>query len=215
MQYFCQVKFSLIVFHPMKANTLIGSITSPYVRKLRLFFLHEGINFTLKSINYLDEHDAKFLSRMNPINKIPVLITPNEEIIFDSRIIFNYFSSTKLTLKEENLLSAIDGGLNSAINLFSLRRGGLDIDDNKNSFIVREKERILQILNFLEKEVETGNGGALANWNFISMSLYSFLDWGLFRQMIELSESSHPHLKKFIENHRNRSEVISTAPSLS
>ena len=89
--------------------TLIGSTTSPYVRKLRLCF-HDKINYEFKSINYLEINDANYLKSINPINKIPILID-NEETIFDSRVIFNHltkkYSWTKLSLKEENILSAI------------------------------------------------------------------------------------------------------------
>jgi len=54
----------------------------------------------------------------------------------------------------ENVLSAIDGAMDTSINLFSLRRGGMDLDGG-NTYIERQKERVLSILNLLTIYVKT------------------------------------------------------------
>jgi glutathione S-transferase len=172
--------------------TLIGSTTSPYVRKLRLCF-HDKINYEFKSINYLEINDVNYLKSINPINKIPILID-NEETIFDSRVIFNHltkkYSWTKLSLKEENILSAIDGLMDTTINLFLLKRGGLDLDA-PNNYVSRQLERIPLIMEFLSPWASTMN-----DWNFLSMSLYSFLDWASFRGVLNLDK--YPEMKIFL-----------------
>lgn len=67
---------------------LIGSLTSPYVRKLRLL-MHGNIAIEFKAINYLEKNDSDYLKSLNPINQIPLLID-DEQTIYDSRVIFNY-----------------------------------------------------------------------------------------------------------------------------
>lgn len=185
--------------------TLIGSITSPYVRKIRLC-LHDKIFYDFKTVNYLEKEDAAYLRSVNPINKIPVLIDQGQ-VIFDSRVIYNYLTKkygwTNLTIAEENILSAIDALLDTSINLFSLQRGGLDLACSTNSYIIRQQERMTLLLDFITPWVKQNN-----EWNFLSMSLYSFLDWASFREIIELK--SYPEMMNFLNNFKNSPGVDET-----
>jgi glutathione S-transferase len=99
---------------------LIGSMTSPYVRKLRLW-LNDIAPYELKCVNYLEANDSEYLKKTNPINKIPILID-YDKTIYDSRVIYNYLAQkhhTKpLSIEQENILSAIDAALDTSINLF-------------------------------------------------------------------------------------------------
>ncbi len=174
--------------------TLIGSFTSPYVRKLRLLFLAKEIRFELQAINYLTPDDSKFLKSTNPINKIPVLLVKEKDkkttTVYDSRVIFQFltkkFGWVPLSLEEENTLSFIDGMLDTAINLFSLQRAGLDTKAGNNSYIERQWERIDLILKNMKPWVCDQSPDR--DWNFLNMSLYSFLDWAQFRTVISLTE---------------------------
>ncbi len=190
---------------------LIGSFTSPYVRKLRLF-LNNLTPFELKPVNYLEKSDSDYLKSLNPINKIPILID-GETVIYDSRIIFQYlsikYSLKSLTIPEENILSAIDAALDTAINLFSLKRGGLDLEAG-NTYIERQKERILLILEFLSPWATTLDPKKPEDWNFLSMSLYSFLYWGQFRGMIDLT--NYKMLQKFLIEFQDLPGVAESAP---
>lgn len=89
------------------ALTLIGSYTSPYVRKLRLL-LHGDNNVVFKSVNYLEEEGNKYLKSINPFNQLPMLLD-GDQPVYDSRIIYNYLAKKKnlspLTISEENTLS--------------------------------------------------------------------------------------------------------------
>lgn len=180
-------------------QVLIGSFTSPYVRKMRLL-LH-GKNVEFKAINYLEKADSDYLKSVNPINQIPIFIDGDQKI-YDSRVIFNYLAKKEgwkaLTIEEENILSAIDAAMDSAINLFSLRRGGLDLNGT-NPYVDRQKERTPLILNHLTPWVKTLTPEK--DWNFLTMSLFSFLYWGVFRDIIDLNP--HPEMQAFVERFKN------------
>jgi glutathione S-transferase len=190
--------------------TLIGSVTSPYVRKLRLFFAQANLSYEFKSINYLEENDAKFLKNINPINKIPILLV-GDQPIYDSRVIYNYLvlhhNVLPLTLEQENYLSAIDGAMDTSINLFSLRRAGLDIHSG-NAYLERQLERVPLILNYLSPWVKSLNANNPEDWNFVTMSLYSYLFWGEFRDILDLS--NFPEMKKFLVDFQNKIAVAET-----
>ncbi len=188
--------------------TLIGSLTSPYVRKIRLV-MHD-LDFQLEVVNYLEETGNDYLKSVNPVNKLPVLMD-GEKVILDSRIIYYYLAQKNnwapLTLDEENILSAIDGAMDTSISLFSLKRGGLDLASG-NSYIQRQIERVPNILNFLTPWVKTLDEKNPKHWNFLTMSLYSYLYWVEFRGMYNLQD--HPVLKEFLQKFKDAPGVLET-----
>lgn len=101
------------------------------------------------------------------------------------------------------------GLMDTSINLFSLRRGGLDLNGG-NSYVERQKERIPLILNYLIPWLTSLNEKNPDHWNFLSMSLYSYLYWGDFREILDLSE--FPDLKKFLGRFNNAPGIAETAP---
>lgn len=191
--------------------TLIGSFTSPYVRKIRLLLFKLG-TYEFKSINYLEQKDGEYLKSINPINKIPILLDGDYKI-YDSRVIYNYLAKKHhlrvLSIEEENILSAIDAAMDTSINLFSLRRGGLDLNAH-NTYIERQKERVPLILNYLTPWIQTLDEKNLDHWNFLSMSLYSYLYWGEYREILNLDE--YPTHKHFLTRFKHAPGVTETTP---
>jgi len=70
---------------------LIGSLTSPYVRKTRIVLAekHVGYDFELESPWSADTH----VPDCNPLEKVPVLIMDDGTSLFDSRVIVDYLDS--------------------------------------------------------------------------------------------------------------------------
>lgn len=186
--------------------TLIGSQTSPFVRRIRM--LMENIPFDLKELNIYETEDGLTLNKINPINQIPVLVKGNFKI-WDSRQIFIYLNQTynlqKMDWESENTLTAIEGAMNSGITLFQLKRSGLKIDE-PYLIINRQKDRIESVLDYLKPFIENE---ATKVWNFQTMSLYAFLDWATFREIIKLD--NRPECQKFMTAHSNREIVKLTA----
>ena len=75
----------LAILSPMK---LIGSLTSPYVRKVRIVFLEKKVDIDLELENVWAA-DTK-IALNNPLSKIPCLILDDGEAIYDSRVIAEY-----------------------------------------------------------------------------------------------------------------------------
>ena len=188
--------------------TLIGSYTSPYVRKVRLL-LHEDISLTFKAVNYFEEEGNKYLRSVNPFNQLPMLLD-GDQPIYDSRVIFNYIAKKKnlkpLSIDEENILSAIDTTLASAVNLFSLKKGGVDIEAGTNYFIERQKERLPSLLNLLSPWAKKQD--PKKDWNYLTMSLFSLLYWLDFREMYNIKK--HQDLVDFLERFKNCPGVAET-----
>ncbi len=67
---------------------LVGSYTSPFVRKLSILLLEKGITFEF--INELPYNADNGVAQFNPLGKVPVLVTEEGECWFDSPIIAEY-----------------------------------------------------------------------------------------------------------------------------
>jgi len=188
--------------------TLIGSYTSPYVRKLRLL-LHEDQSVVFQAVNYLEEEGNKYLKSINPFNQIPMLLD-GDQPVYDSRVIFNYIAKKKnlkpLTISEENTLSAIDGALAAGVNLFSLRKGGINIEDPSNYFLVRQRERIPSLIEMLKPWAVTQKPET--DWNYLTMSMYAMLYWMEVREIYK--SSAIPEMADFLERFKNCPGVAET-----
>ena len=69
---------------------LIGSLTSPYVRKVRVVMAEKKLDyqFVLE-----DVWGADAISQSNPLGKVPCLVLEGGEAIFDSRVIVEYMDT--------------------------------------------------------------------------------------------------------------------------
>lgn len=67
---------------------LIGSLTSPYVRKVRIVLGEKKIDYDL----VLDSPwaEGSQVAALNPLGKVPVLVLDDDSTLFDSRVIAEY-----------------------------------------------------------------------------------------------------------------------------
>ena len=70
---------------------LIGSQTSPYVRKVRITLAEKKIDAKWEEENVWSE--ATQIGRSNPLGKVPCLVLDDGEAIFDSRVIVEYLDT--------------------------------------------------------------------------------------------------------------------------
>lgn len=70
---------------------LYGSLTSPYVRKVRVLLKEKGIPCELILENPWDEKTA--IPNLNPLGKVPVLEFGKKQYLFDSALILEYLDA--------------------------------------------------------------------------------------------------------------------------
>ena len=63
---------------------LIGSLTSPYVRKVRVVMAEKKLDYQLV---LEDVWGSDAMLKMNPLGKVPCLVLDGGEAVFDSRVI--------------------------------------------------------------------------------------------------------------------------------
>jgi glutathione S-transferase len=70
---------------------LIGSDTSPYVRKVRVVMAEKRIDYRYEREDVWSPTTA--IQQSNPLGKVPVLITEDGAAVFDSRVIVEYLDT--------------------------------------------------------------------------------------------------------------------------
>ena len=154
---------------------LIGSLTSPYVRKIRIVLAEKKIDyeFVLESPwvegNQVETH--------NPLGKVPVLILDDDGTLYDSRVIAEYLDTVapnnrlipasgreRISVKRWEALA--DGVLDAAVSAFleSRRPDG----ERSLSWVERQRGKIHQALRVMSEDLEQqpwchGNSLSLAD----------------------------------------------------
>lgn len=154
---------------------LIGSLTSPYVRKARIVLAEKKIEveFVLDNPWNADTGVAK----LNPLGKVPVLVLDDDSTLFDSRVIVEYLDSVtpnnrllpaagrdRIRIKRWEALA--DGVLDAAVAAFLESRRPKK--EQSASVIERQREKIVRSLEMMSEELGeqpwcTGNAFSLAD----------------------------------------------------
>ena len=70
---------------------LIGAITSPYVRKVRVVMAEKKLDYSFAQENVWATDST--ITESNPLGKVPCLIMEGGEALFDSRVIVEYLDT--------------------------------------------------------------------------------------------------------------------------
>ena len=105
-----------LYFYAMK---IIGSITSPYVRKVRIVLAEKKIeaDFVLENV-WVPETT---ISQTNPLGKVPCLVMDDGSAVFDSRVIVEYVD----TLSPVGKLIPADGRDRAAVKTWEPLADGI------------------------------------------------------------------------------------------
>ena len=147
---------------------LIGSLTSPYVRKVRVVLAE-------KKIDYDFEVDSPWLtenkvSDVNPLGKIPVLVLDDNTVLFDSRVIVEYLDNVAPNNKlmpapnrersEVRRWEAVADGVCDAAALVFLEKKRPPGQQSAD-WIARQEDKIVRSVRFMADEVLVMKDGAV------------------------------------------------------
>ncbi len=164
---------------------LFGSITSPYVRRLRM--LMQNIEHEFVLVDIFNSRDRTAIQAENPTLKIPMIMDA-DQVVLDSGNIYRYLtkkhSLPELTVDEENVLTSIDAVNDALVQLLILSRSEIDVSADKLYFRIQRERRDVV---FAHLEVEAENG-RFEQWNYLSICLFCLLDWVNFRNLHDFSD---------------------------
>ena len=110
---------------------LIGSLTSPYVRKVRVVMADKKLDFSFEQENVWGPETT--IQEVNPLGKVPCLVMEDGSTLYDSRVIAEYLDTISPVCKllppngrdraEVKLWEALaDGVIEAAVLAFVERR---------------------------------------------------------------------------------------------
>lgn len=197
---------------------LIGSYTSPYVRKISVILLEKGITFEF--VNESPYADQNGVSQYNPLGKVPALVTDRGEQWFDSPIIAEYLElldaapallppEPLAALKVRQLEALADGVMDAA--LASVRERQRPADQQSETELLRQREKISRALDALEQYAADGTLSA-DKLSVATIATACAIGYINFRRVSPGWCVDRPHLIKLVEALFQRESFARTEP---
>lgn len=197
---------------------LIGSYTSPFVRKISVMLLEKGITFEF--INEQPYNAINGVAHYNPLGKVPALITDEGEVWFDSPIIAQYIELLGIApallptepvaaLKIRQLEALADGIMDAA--LVSVRELARPVEQQSQSELLRQREKVSQGLDTLERYLQQGTL-SVDTLNLATIAIACAIGYLNFRHVSPGWCVNRPLLVKLVENLFQRESFARTEP---
>lgn len=196
---------------------LIGSKTSPYVRKVRVVAAELGLTRHI-ALEMLDPHAGPpELDAVNPLRKVPVLVTDDGMVLQDSPVIAEWFCAE---FGGEKLLPATGSERWRILSLAALGDGFLDAGvlirmenqrpENERSAAWTDKQagKVIRSLDWLERD-QSWRRAAL---DLGQIAVACAVGWLLFRMPDMAGLDRHPGLRVWYEDIAARASMVETAP---
>jgi glutathione S-transferase len=201
---------------------LIGSVTSPYVRKVRIVMLEKKLDyqFVLEDVWAADTN----MHNANPLGKVPCLVMEGGEAVFDSRVIVEYLDTLSPVGKlipvqgreraEVKTWEALADGVLDAAILARLEASwaGRTEGQRSNAWIDRQNGKIHTSL----KAMSAGLGDKLfcsgVHFSLSDVAVGCALSYLDFRFAQIDWRAQHPNLARLQEKLTQRSSFIETQP---
>lgn len=200
---------------------LLGTNTSPYVRKARLVLLEKNIPHT-----YLIDaprEPGSQVARANPLGRIPALILDDESCVYDSPVIAEYadtLNDTPILIPRTDMLARMrvkrwealaDGVMDSAVMVRIERLRDADKQDAET--IARHNQAITRALAHAATQLDQnewceGSSITLADLAMTSMLIYLNL-----RQPERNWTELHPNVAAWFTRLCTRPSILTTLKS--
>ncbi|MDY7545401.1 glutathione S-transferase N-terminal domain-containing protein [Glaciimonas sp. CA11.2] len=199
---------------------LIGSLGSPYVRKVRVVMAEKKLDYTFVLEDVWSDNTAIQIS--NPLGKVPCLVMEDGGAMFDSHVIVEYLDTLTPVGKlipvntreraEVKCWEALADGVSDAAILMRLERLQRPVEHQSEAWVARQRSKVDAGLKAMaaglgEKPFCSGNHYTLAD-----VAVGCALAWISFRfPEIEWRET-YPTLAKLVDKVSERPSFKDTAP---
>lgn len=202
------------------AMKIIGSLTSPYVRKVRIVFSEKKVDVDLELENVWAA-DTK-IAISNPLGKVPCLILDDGEAIYDSRVIAEYADTLSPVSKlipadsreraSVKTWEALADGIMDAGILARLERTWRPAEQQSSAWVDRQMSKIQ---NSLGQMSEVLGENAWCHGNQITLADIATgcaLGWLILRFPDVKWQAQYPNLDRLYQNLLRRPSFAETAP---
>lgn len=200
---------------------LLGSMTSPFVRKVRVVMVEKKLEFefVLEDVWAADTKIQEF----NPLGKVPCLVTDDGGSLYDSRVIVEYLdtlSPVGRLLPQGNrdrtatkCWEAIgDGVLDAGVSIVVEGRRPEHL--RSEDWVNRQRKKIISALNAMERGVSPNHFCMGVNFSLADVSVGCALGFLDFRMPDLNWRENHPNLAALYERLMARPSFATTVPKL-
>ncbi len=200
---------------------LIGSLTSPYVRKARVVLAE-------KKIDYDFELDSPWtpknqVNNVNPLGKIPVLVLDDNTVLFDSRVIVEYLDNVAPNNKlmpgqnrertEVKRWEALADGVCDAAALVFLEKKR-PREQQSDDWIARQEDKIVRSLVFMSGELADNSWCMGTHFSLADVAIGCALGYLVFRFPEIDWQEKHPNLARLYDKLMRRRAFLDTIPQI-
>lgn len=199
---------------------LVGSYTSPFVRKVRVVMAEKKLDYEFVLENVWAEDSQ--IQKHNPLGKVPCLLMDDNSALFDSRVIVEYLD----TLSPVGRLipqsgrdraatkcweAAADGLLDAAVTIVieTMRRPE---ELRSPAWIERQYGKMRAALDHMEKGLGEQSFCMGINISLADIAVGCALGYLDFRFPEFNWREGHPHLVRLYEKLQSRSSFTGTVP---
>lgn len=196
---------------------LYGSLTSPYVRKVRVLLAEKNITHEFAVADAWAAESP--IPRLNPLGKVPVLELNDGDILFDSPLICEYLDA----LSAPALIPATGPARWQVLRWNALAQGVLEAtvlrmletrrpsDRQSPEVIVRQSGKVHAAIDYAEARVT--EGGFLVDGRLT----FADLAWALALEYVDFRyphdwRAQHPRLAQWLAPWSARASFIATQP---
>jgi glutathione S-transferase len=196
---------------------LVGSKTSPYVRKVRVLLAEKNLPF-----DFIEESawaaDTK-VPLYNPLNKVPALVLDDGESVYDSAVIVEYVDTLpgpnfippsareRVRVRRDEALG--DGIADAGITIFLERKRDAARQDPQ--WIARQRDKVEAGIAALAKSVAARRAAAARAMTLGDIACGCALFWLEFR-LPEFRWRDDAPLKSWAESLESRASFAATRP---
>jgi glutathione S-transferase len=199
---------------------LIGSVTSPYVRKVRVVMAEKKLDYSFELENVWTAETT--IHQSNPLGKVPCLVMEDGSAMYDSRVIAEYLDTLTPVCKllppngreraDVKVWEALADGVLDAAVLVRLEKTLRPLEQQSAAWIARQMGKVtagLQVMsdNLGESPFCQGNHYTLAD-----VAVGCALGWLSFRFPDIGWRAGHPNLARLFDKLSERASFKDTVP---
>ena len=202
---------------------LIGSNTSPYVRKVRVVLAEKKLDYQFVEENVWADDTA--ISASNPLGKVPCLIMEGGEAVFDSRVIVEYLDTLSPVGKlipalgreraEVKTWEALADGLLDAAILVRLENTfeGRKPSERSQAWIDRQMDKVHASLKAMAQGLGDKPFCSGIHLSLSDIAVGCALGWLEFRFPEIGWRAEYPNLAKLMDKLAQRASFADTKPA--
>ncbi|WP_395006187.1 glutathione S-transferase C-terminal domain-containing protein [Undibacterium sp.] len=199
---------------------LIGSLASPYVRKVRVVMAEKKLDYALLLENVWVPETA--IQQSNPLGKIPCLLMEDGGAMFDSRVIVEYLDTLtpvgklipphgRERAEVKNWEALADGILEAAV-LVRLERTMRDPEIQSEAWVNRQMDKVHAGIKAMSQGLGDSPFCVSNHLTLADISVACCLGWLTFRFPEIAWRDEYPNLTKLADKLAERPSFRETVP---